>query len=79
MSPTVPSAEPKALQYSRRVWAALLGFLPMVITLLTQFGVNVPLPTGLVEGLDGVVQSLFGSAVAGLALWSKFKPDPPVA
>lgn len=69
-------SEPKPLQYSRRVWAAIIGFIPTIVTVLTGFGITLPLPAGAIEGLDGVVQSLFGLATAALALWSKFRPDP---
>lgn len=71
------ATEPKPLVYSRRVWAALLGLLPTLVTLMAGFGWNVPLPDGLVAGLDGAVQALFGLVVAGLALWSKVRPDSP--
>lgn len=65
----------KFILRSRRVWAAIISFLPAVITTLGEFGVPVPAPDVLVQGLDGVVQSILGAIAGVLALLSAFKPD----
>lgn len=75
MTAPSPAPEPKPIYQSRRAWAALLGVLPLLLTLLSQVGVPVPDVAGTVAALDGLVQTLFAAALGGLALWSKLRPD----
>lgn len=63
----------KAILASRRIWAAILAVLATIIPAAGALGID--LPAGFTEALDGIVQALFGTAAAVLALLSKFKPD----
>ncbi len=56
----------------RRVWAGFVGAVAILLGLLKyQFSIDVPVVTDLLTNFGGAVAQ---AIIAGLALWSYFKP-----
>lgn len=56
----------------RRIWAGIVGVISFVLTSFSiNFQINVPVLTDLLTSFGGALSQLI---IAGLALWSFFKP-----